>query len=95
LASRMVGVPAELARWNEAHGGIVQGEDTSTESLGTAAARALARALSGPSRDRETAYALLAADALLTDAAGRTAAAPDPDAALVALLDALQGGQDG
>lgn len=95
MADRLKGVPTELARWNEIHGGTVPGGSATTDSLGRAAGRALTRALTGPSRDRETAYALLAADALLTDAAGRTADVPDPDAALVALLDALQGGQAG
>lgn len=90
-------MPEELRRWTEIHGGAetARGEGDGYGSLEVAGARALYRALTGPGRDRETAYALLAADALLTAAASRAADADDPDAALLSVIDALRGGREG
>jgi hypothetical protein len=56
------------------------------ERVGPAALRALGQALERTGRQREGAYALLAADALLTYAVEDASRHPDPEAALSSLL---------
>ena len=80
----------------ERFGGIV---DTQAGGpLRDAVLRALSEALARPGRDRDGAFALLAADGLLTWAMEDTADSTDPDADLLALLRAVKdvtGGQGG
>lgn len=77
-------VPERLGAWIERFGGAAAAEGA--EGATEAALRALREALERPGRDREGAYALLAADALLTEAAEKLLAADDPDGALRALV---------
>ncbi len=85
--SRGAGIPPELLGWIERYGevGLEAGEDALTEG----AFRALDRATTGPGRARETAYALLAADALMTEAVDRLLAGEDPRARLRELVERL------
>jgi hypothetical protein len=69
--------------------------DAVGEPLAAAAFRALREAAERPGRSREGAFALLAADALLTYAVEEAADAPDPGRALEDLLLAVaaEGGE--
>jgi hypothetical protein len=78
VAGRTPPPPAPVVAWVERFGGAVPGAST----LCDRGARALAAALDTPSGRREAAWALLAADALLTWAVEDAAEAPDPAAAL-------------
>lgn len=79
-------VVTELVAWMERYGGVTpEGEDA--QVLIDGARRALRAALSGGARERETAYALLAADGLITSAVERLAEGPDPAEAFRVLLD--------
>lgn len=79
--------PAELER--ALRGGGDGSEDAGSGVLETLARRArvrLERALVRPGRVRESAFELLAADALVTYACEAAAESPDAEAALVRLL---------
>lgn len=82
------GVPAPLAGWIARFGRL---DDRPVEpgEAADAALRALREALARPGRDREGAYALLAADALLTDAARGLMEAADPEGVLTELMDRI------
>ena len=77
--------PLRVEAWMERFGGRRQEIETHDTLLG-AGTEALRQALMRPGRDREGAYALLAADALVTRAVGRAVEAADPEDALRALL---------
>lgn len=77
-------VPPELAAWIERYGGISPG--VGTEAPVEGARRALGAALAGELRSRQTAYALLAADGLITSAVEDMAGDEDPSAAFLTLL---------
>ena len=80
------GVPEPLEQWIRRFAGV-EGRDGDTDDLAEGGIRALREALARPGRDREGAYALLAADALLTRAAETALNDPDPDAALRELME--------
>lgn len=84
MSSRTPPAPPALAEWMERFGGASPGADG--EALWTAALRALEEALARPGRSRDGAYALLAADALLTYAVEDAVDLDDPEAALEELL---------
>jgi hypothetical protein len=63
--------------------------DAEAPALARGALRALREALARPGRDREAAFALLAADGLLTHAVERYADTEDPETALRVLLALL------
>ena len=69
--------------------------DTEQQDFGEAALRALKVSLARPGRDREAAYALLAADGLMTQAVERLAASEDPEAGLRALVESIASGSAG
>lgn len=88
--------PDSVREWMERFGG--EGLDGDAASLTRGALRALREALARPGRDREAAYALLAADGLLTYAVEALLERSDPDAALTELMDrvaAEHGAQNG
>lgn len=87
-------VPAELARWIGRFGTTALDEEDA-EVLTSGAVRALREALARPGRDREGAFALLAADALLTEASRRALEAPDPAEALAAMVGRVSEEVDG
>lgn len=84
LENRIPAPPAEVVIWMERFGGE-EGE------IADRAMKALAAALERPGRSRDGAYALLAADGLLTYAVEDTALAPDPELALRELIEKVVG----
>ena len=86
VSDREPPAPEELRRWLEP--GPFQGSSVS-EALGDAAAHHVDEALKRLGRNREGAFHLLAADALLTYACEAAAGEEDTEAALVDLLDRL------
>ena len=86
-------VPPELVEWMKRFGGMAG--DTEQQDFGEAALRALKVSLARPGRDREAAYALLAADGLMTQAVERLAASEDPEAGLRALVESIASGSAG
>lgn len=87
LAGRSPRPPAELEEALSAEGDAdVQGPEARAEVLGERARARLLRALEEPGRVRESAFELLAADALLTYACEAALEAPDADDQLVHLL---------
>jgi len=92
------GVPDALREWMARFGGpggaAFPDRDPDTRRAGEAAEaafRALREAAARPGRDREGAFALLAADALLTEAARGLLAAEEPETALTDLLERVAG----
>ena len=83
-------VPAELRDWMERYGGVARGDRA--DALADGALRALAHAVARRGRSREAAFALLAADALMTGAVDRHLAADDPEARLRALVERIAAG---
>ncbi|CAN5698004.1 hypothetical protein BH23GEM11_BH23GEM11_08410 [soil metagenome] len=83
--------PAPVLAWVERFGSA----SPSSESLCDRGAGALSVALDAPSGEREAAWALLAADALLTWAVEDAADAPEPAAALGEVLRAAQDPRNG
>jgi hypothetical protein len=79
-------VPEALEQWIRRFAGL-EGKDGDADDLAAGGIRALREALARPGRDREGAYALLAADALLTRAAEAALDDPDPEAALRDLME--------
>ena len=88
--ARASGVPAELRDWMDRYGGVARG--TGADALADGAFRALAHAVARRGRSRETAFALLAADALMTGAVDRHLAAGDPGACMRDLVERLAAG---
>lgn len=88
--SRASGVPAELRYWMDRYGGVARG--TGADALADGAFRALADAVARRGRSRETAFALLAADALMTGAVDRHLAADEPAARMRELVGRLAAG---
>ena len=84
------GVPSELLGWMERYGGV--GLEAGGDGLTEGAFRALDHAAAGPRRGRETAFALLAADALMTEAVERLFASEDPGVRVRALVERLASG---
>ena len=80
--------PPAVEEWARRFGGTSL--EARGEPLVEAAAAALGHALAHPGRSREAAYALLAADALLTGACEDAAEAADPEAELRELLARLR-----
>ncbi|TVP47873.1 MAG: hypothetical protein EA350_04075 [Gemmatimonadales bacterium] len=89
-AERTPPPPAPVLLWVERFGGGSPGGT----SLVDRGAHALTRALVTPSGKREAAWALLAADALLTWAVEDAADAPEPAAVLEEILRSVQGPRD-
>ena len=87
---RASGVPAELRDWMDRYGGVARG--AGADALADGAFRALTHALSQPGRSREAAFALLAADALMTGAVDRHLAGDDPAARIRELVERLAAG---
>ncbi len=85
--------PPELIKWMERFGGSVG--DAEPEALAKEALRALEAALSQPGRNRDAAFALLAADGLMTRAVEQLALAADPEAGLRALIESMRSGSVG
>lgn len=83
--------PSELVRWMERFGDPAG----TAEQLTTAAVRALDAALDRPGRDREAAYALLAADGLVTRAVERFAEDAELERKLEELIEILAKGGGG
>jgi hypothetical protein len=83
----------ELAAWIERYGAVTLRADL--PELIEGAKRALRAALSGESRSRETAFALLAADGLITSVVERLAESPEPAEAFRVLLDRVAQGATG
>ena len=86
------GVSPELLEWIERFGGVVGGAEPG--DLCDAALRALDEAAVRTGRTREAAFALLAADALITEAVGRLAETEDPEAELLSLIDRIASATD-
>lgn len=82
--------PAELVEWMKRFGVFQGGVDP--ESLAEAAIRALDEATRRTGGNREAAFALLAADGLITRAVGEFAKAEDPEAELLALISRVAAG---
>lgn len=76
--------PAEVAAWMERFAG--EGADAG-EALVEGTLTALGETLARPGRSREAAFALLAADGLLTYAVEDAARARDPEGALRGILE--------
>ena len=87
---RASGVPAELRDWMDRYGGVARG--AGADALADGVLRALAHAVARRGRSREAAFALLAADALMTGAVDRHLAADDPEARMRALVERLAAG---
>lgn len=87
-------LPARLADWIARFGGVEHPEGD-PQAAAEAALRALREALARPGRNREGAFALLAADALLTEASRGLLEAEDPEEALIALMDRIAGEEAG
>lgn len=91
LEARTPAPPEPLARWMEDVPGLGDGEETSTSGMTgpllTAGLEELDRARQAPGRVRQSAFHLLAADALLTYACEAALEEPDPEEAL---MDALR-----
>ncbi len=77
--------PPALVGWVERYGGVAP--DASGAALSEAGTAALEAALRTPPGEREAAWALLAADALITWAVEDAAGAPDPERELAHLLE--------
>ena len=86
------GAPPELLEWIERFGGVVGSAELG--DLCDAALRALDEAALRTGRTRGAAFALLAADALITEAVGCLAEAEDPEAELIALIDRIASATD-
>lgn len=84
---RVSGVPAELRDWMDRYGGVAR--EAGADALADGALRALAHAVGRRGRSREAAFALLAADALMTGAVDRHLAADDPEARMRALVERI------
>jgi len=84
LRTRRPEPPLDLAPWLE----DVTVEGPLDQVLISAGRSALERAMASPGRVRETAFDLLAADALLTYACEAALEADDPEAALLRTLEA-------
>lgn len=87
------GAPPEFVEWMKRFGGVA--EEAEQQDFLEAALRALEVSLARPGRDREAAYALLAADGLMTYAVELLAAAEDPEAGLWALVESIATGSAG
>lgn len=87
MAKLPQGIPAVLAEWMLIYGGHDANEGGTADSLRFAARRALNNVRSRRGRDREAAYALLAADAFLTAACAISSEAEAPDAALLRIAE--------
>jgi mannose/cellobiose epimerase-like protein (N-acyl-D-glucosamine 2-epimerase family) len=85
--------PPELVEWMKRYGGVA--EEAEQQDFVEAALRALKVSLARPGRDREAAYALLAADGLMTYAVELMATAEDPEARLWALVESVATGSVG
>ncbi len=85
--------PPELVEWMKRFGGVA--EEAEQKDFVEAALRALEVSLARPGRDREAAYALLAADGLMTYAVELLAVAEDPEAGLWALVESIATGSAG
>ena len=83
-------VPPALAEWMRRY----LPEDADGTAVIEGAMLALRDAKARPGRFRESAYSLLAADALATYAAELAAEAADPEAALRALVDRIRCGSE-
>ncbi len=81
--------PPAVEEWARRFGGVSL--DVRGEPLVEAATSALGHTLAHPGRSRESAYALLAADALLTCACEDAAEAEEPEAVLREILVRLRG----
>jgi hypothetical protein len=86
-ARRMPPPPPPVQAWVERYGAV--GVEAPFARLVEGGVHALETALRVPADEREAAWALLAADALLTWAVEEAAGAPDPDRALDAVLRAV------
>jgi hypothetical protein len=82
------GVPDPLADWILRFGGVDAADPGADEAV-EAALKALREAVARPGRDREGAYALLAADALLTEAARGLMDGDDRERGLLGLMDRI------
>jgi hypothetical protein len=76
--------PAEMGEWMSRFGEFLPG--SSSDDFASAGLRALQEALRRPGRENEGAFALLAADGLLTYAAGDLVESDAPARAFEALL---------
>lgn len=80
--------PEVLEEWIRRYGSV-EADGSGVEVL-DGAVRALQEALQRPGRNREGAFALLAADALLTRACEDASRSADPEAQLLAILERLR-----
>ena len=92
LAQRVPTPPPEFAARLEVE--PAQGRSVS-RALGAAAVDRLSEVFARPGRDREGAFHLLAADALLTYACEASAGEEDVERSLVDLLELLRSDEDG
>jgi hypothetical protein len=81
--------PAPVLEWIARFGSVPPDGDAGALTAG--GLRALRAAITRPGRDREGAFALLAADGLLTLAMERLADVDDPERALFELLECISG----
>lgn len=88
MSGRQPPPPRPVEEWAHEHAGV--GLAARGEALVDGAVRAIEAALARPGRDRDGAFALLAADALLTYACEDAAADPDPEASLMEILSRVQ-----
>jgi hypothetical protein len=82
--------PAELVEWMKRFGGFRGSVDPA--ALTEATMRALEEATRRTGGNREAAFALLAADGLITHAVGGLAKAEDPESELLTLIGRLASG---
>jgi hypothetical protein len=80
------GVPKGLRDWIREYGALAADEGGSAEEMEAAATQALAAALARQGGSREGAFALLAADSLLTSLCEGAADASDPASRLESLV---------
>jgi hypothetical protein len=85
LRASMQRAPGGLQEWVASFGGV--SDPVGDARLLEAAKNALGAALRLPPEAREAAWALLAADALLTWGVEAAASAPDPEAAMARVLE--------